>query len=193
MLMRTEEGPHDASAAADAVVARLFIEHGHLLKRYLFRICREQDKVDDLVQEAFIRLRQTLSRATTAPVRNPIGLLYKIAERVLIDQLRREKVRGRRSEESLETLESHLPDPAMDLDEWVYRTEALKLCEEIVSALPDEQRRAVQLRVEGLKPGDIATEMNISVARVYRLLQLASERCQRKWLELDLFYDDGTP
>jgi RNA polymerase sigma factor (sigma-70 family) len=191
MLMRTNQEPNEADReAADVLVSSLFGEHKYLLKRYFSRRTRQQGKVDDLVQEAFLRFRHALYRTTVARVRNPVGLLYSIAGHVLIDQFRRE-IPG--AHKSLENLTPHFPDPAMGLEEWVCKTETLQLREEIVNALPEQQRQVVQLRVEGATPAEIAELMHISVGRVYRLLNRASERCQRKWRQVDLFFDDGTP
>ena len=182
-LMRTEDEPDDAQRAhADALVTQLFVEHAHRLKRNFLRIYRQQDKIDDLVQEAFMGLRRTLSRPTDGPVCDPIALLYTIASHRLADQLRREVAR-KRFWQPLDALASQVPDPAMGLDEGMCRDESLRLRQEIVSELPAEQRRAVQLRLQGLNAAEIAKEMNVSVMRVYRLKRLALERCQRRWRE----------
>lgn len=185
-LMRPEDEPDDAQRAhANALVTQLFVEHARLLKRNFSRICRQQDKLDDLIQEAFIALRRALSRPTNDPVRNPIALLYTIAGDLLTDQVRREVARNRFSQ-PLDALASQVPDPAVGLDEWLCRNESLRLRQQIVNELPVEQRRAVELRVQGLKPAEIAKEMHVSAMRVYRLLRLALERCHRRWRELEI-------
>lgn len=182
-VMRTQDEADDAQRAhADVLVTQLFVEHAHLLKRNFSRICRQQDKLEDLVQEAFIVLRRALSRPTNDPIRDPIALLYTIAGHLLTDQLRRE-VAPNRFSQPLDATVSQVPDPAMGLDEWMCRNESLRLRREIINELPAEQRRAVQLRVQGLKAAEIAGEMQVSATRVYRLLRLALERCQRRWRE----------
>jgi RNA polymerase sigma factor (sigma-70 family) len=182
-LMRTEDELHGAQLAhVDVLVTQLFVEHAHLLKRNFSRICRQQDKLEDLVQEAFIVLRRALSRPTNDPIRNPIALLYTVAGHLLTDQLRRE-VAPNQISQPLDATVSQVPDPAMGLDEWLCRNESLRLRREIINELPAEQRRAVELRVQGLKAAEIAEEMHVSATRVYRLLRLALERCQRRWRE----------
>lgn len=194
MLMRTVDEPDDAERErADVVVTRLFQTHARALKRKLSRTCQQQDALDDLVQEAFIVLRRALSRSRPPedPVRDPVGLLYTIAGHLLADQVRRD-VGSRQFSQPFDASASQVPDPTMGLDEWMCRAESLRLRQEIVDGLPEEQRRAVQLRVTGLKPAEIAHEMNIRPPeRIYRILRSALERCERRWRELGID-DDGT-
>lgn len=193
MLMRTVDEPDDAARArADTVVKQLFHEHARALKRKFSRVCHQQDKLDDIVQEAFVVLGRALSRprATTDGVRNPVALLYTIAGHLLKDQMRRE-IASRHISQPF-ALASEVADPAMGLDDLMCREESLRLRQEIVDELPEEQRRAVQLRIVGSTPAEIAEELNIRPRkRVYRILRLALERCQRRWRELGID-DDGT-
>ena len=183
--MRSEDEPDDVQRAhVDALVTQLFTEHARLLKRNFSRVCRQQHKLDDLVQEAFIVLRRALQRPND-PVRDPIALLYTIAGHLLTDQVRRE-VASNRFSQPLDASAFQVPDPSMGLDEAILRSESLRLRQEIVSELPDDQRQAVHLRVQGLKAAEIAREMHVSSKRVYRLLRSALERCQRRWGELGI-------
>ncbi|HYG25962.1 MAG TPA: sigma-70 family RNA polymerase sigma factor [Caulobacteraceae bacterium] len=82
-----------SSDAADSRAAELRVwlnEHGPALRAYFGKRAAPAD-VDDLVQDVFLRLQM---RASSAPVENVQGYLFRVAANVLIDRRRAEASRG---------------------------------------------------------------------------------------------------
>lgn len=141
---------------------------------YRFGVVKLSDReaAEDLVQDAFMRYYDTLSRGTV--IQNERALLYTIARRLVIDKYRKAKSL------SLDLLEEGGFEPAdtgiLGAEEMAAGAEALAK----VALLPQEYREAIQLRfVEGFSPAEIAeitgeTANAVSV-RVHRGLKKLRE------------------
>ena len=179
-LKTADTDPTDARDLEDeSLVGELYIEHRVRLRAWFARLCRRADRLDDLVQEVFLQLGRRLSCQVREPVRDPVALLYHIAGNVLTDQLRRQ-LSIEKATEPLHPYVTRLHDPGLALDELLCREEAIEKRRAIVQKLPDLQRRVVLFQVSGLKPAEIAGQMNLEVTRVYDLLRNAYRRCQRQ-------------
>jgi RNA polymerase sigma factor (sigma-70 family) len=172
----------------DTVVTQLYAAHAARLRSWFGKLSQHNDKLDDMVQDVFLRLAMRLRDREREPVRDPVSLLYFMAGRVLTDQLRKRKTQNR-----FAPLDSAGPlaDPEIPLEERLCKQESIRERHAIIEALPEDQRSVIQLQVSGLKPAQIADRLHLPIWIVRRRLQLAYRRCQRQLRALGLSNDES--
>ena len=138
-------------------------EFGILLRRAIVRLCPHDKglQFDDIEQEARMRLWRALQ--AEREVTNYASYLYRIAATATIDAMRRVQARH---EEQLHILTEQTADdgqsmiaPAPVRDSPEYLAESRETVRKVMSAvakLPDEQRRAVGLYLQGMTSQDVA-------------------------------------
>lgn len=142
--------PRVVSSAEDA-----YRQHRGRIYRFFRSRLTSHDDAEDLTQRVFLDAVAALSEGKTPPD-SVLGWLYTVAQRRLVDEIRR---RGRTADLSAERHSSseaatYSPDVAAKL------TEAL-------ASLPDTQRRVVVLRLlRGISFEEISAELHISEAAV---------------------------
>lgn len=133
------------------------------LYRFLWRKTRDRETALDLIQELFTRIwhkRRTL--AADKPLR---PLLYRIANNLAIDHLRRKTVRQSTvpEAEAIADTSAHPEDRELQGE-----------FERALQQLPEGQRQVFTLsRFEGLKYAEIAALLEISVKAVEKRMSLA--------------------
>jgi len=92
--------PDDAAAEADAVFTAIFDEYFGRIHRYLIAVVHDSQLAEDLAQETFVKVYQTLrmspAASASAPpvVRNLNAWLYTIATNTAFSALRRRRLFG---------------------------------------------------------------------------------------------------
>lgn len=157
------------------------------LLNFCLRTVNDREVAADALQESYARVL-----ALQHPVEQPRAFLRKVAQNVLRDHWRAEKVRNAVFSERADPAPLHPDDDAGPADEpaapssWQpeERAEArqrLALLQRAIDGLPEKQREAFLLyRFEELPHEEIARRMNISVRMVERHLQLALLHCKRQ-------------
>lgn len=163
--------------APDTETARWFAEevqvHEPVLRAWLRSRFPSQLDVDDLVQEAFMRVLQARTDGT---VRAPRALLFTTARNLALDQLRREKVIPM---ESLTEIEPRcvLAEGA-GVPEAVGQTQELELLTQAIQSLPDRCRQVLTLRkIYGLSQKAIAAQLGIAEHTVEAQVANGMRRC----------------
>ncbi|HUU22652.1 MAG TPA: RNA polymerase sigma factor [Phycisphaerae bacterium] len=151
-------------------------EAGPAVRRYLFGLCRDWDRAEDLAQETLLKAwRGRAGFDGRAEVRTWV---FRIARNHWLDQLRRRRGRPRvdtMGEEGTYATDGPSPQAA------VQRGELAEAIERAMAALPDPQREALALREsEGLTFAQIGEVLGIPPATAksrvrYALLKLADE------------------
>ncbi len=136
------------------------------------RIVRRHDLADDVVQEAFVRAHQHLSRFERG---RPFGpWICRIAANLAVSQWRSPE--ARRSE-PLPEGHAETPSRAPDALQGVLDGEAGRVLGQALDGLPAEQRAVFVLRTqEELSYKEIAAELGISEGTVMSRLFRARER-----------------
>jgi RNA polymerase sigma-70 factor (ECF subfamily) len=134
----------------------------------------------DLVQEALLKAHRSRDRFRGGSEAECLAWLRAILERSLIDAARKHAPRSGVRERSLEAaleqssrrLESMLAADQTSPSERASHDEQLLRLADALAGLPDDQRRAVELRhLNGLATAEIARRMDRTVAAVGGLLQ----------------------
>jgi RNA polymerase sigma factor (sigma-70 family) len=146
--------------------------HETEMRRRLLEMSAPED-IDDLVQEAFLRL---LRMREKAPVFHPRALLLGIARNAALDLYRRKK----RSRTNALGENEHLdvPDDGPSTQDIVSLRQENILLEEAIRDLPGRCRDVLVLRrLEGLSQKEAAERLKISVKTVDAQLTRALKRC----------------
>jgi RNA polymerase sigma-70 factor (ECF subfamily) len=156
----TEAGDEDGLIAA-------FMLHRARIARFISLRCGGND-ADDLLQELWLK-----ARAVGTPVERPLGYLYRMADRLVLDR-RRGASRGRSREGDW----AHAYDRLSDASEPAFAERRL-LARERLSNI-DEALNAVgeraalifrRYRLDGIAQRDIAEELGVSVSTVEKDLR----------------------
>lgn len=168
-----------ASEQATAESARWFTQevqpHGSALRDYVRRAFPMLPDVEDVVQESYLRLWK---RRAIEPIRSARGFLFKAAQRIAIDGLRRRK---RSPVDYVASPASfNVPDEALVAsDSRLALEEKIGLLIEVIDALPVRCREVVILRkLKSLSQRETAARLGISEKGVEVQLARGMERCR---------------
>ncbi len=175
LVTHTNVDTDDAAVVGDLRANRpgaaraLWDKYQPLVRRILARSFGPQADVDDLVQEAFIRLHRSAPRMDNPTALR--GLVYVVATRVIQQELRSRWVRrwvGLSDDGSVEM--------AGKAEDFEGRAAVIRFyC--ILDKLPTKTRTAFVLRhVEGLELTEVADAMDTSLSSIKRWLLHAGER-----------------
>lgn len=159
--------PSDSSA--------LFSQHRGSLIDYAARIVGSRVQAEDVVQEAWLKLR--LAEEQRA-VLEPVAYLYRLVRNLAIDtrrKLSREVVRDG-SEESV----LGVADEAPSAERAAAARDELRLVLEALATLPERTQIAVRMnRIEGRTLQEVANHLDLSVTRTFTIVAEGVAHCDR--------------
>lgn len=167
----------DAKAGSSMLRERLEAvarEYYGPLRAFFRKRTQNASEVDDLVQQVFVRLTQHLEKDA---VRNPDAYIFKTASNTLRDYRRRERVRGRVIENTLDQVaDSDEIESDFSPERVLISKEAMEIVAGTLRRLPLRTRTVFMLRCfEGLKYMEIAQLQNMSARTVERHIAQALE------------------
>lgn len=143
-------------------VSRQFRDARWKLLGWIRRRVPDPAEAEDLLQDTFLRVTQ---REASEGVAHFEGYLYRTAESVLADRYRRRRVRRADAHVSLEP-DEHRAEEADALRALLAR-EKLRAVSASLMTLPERTRAVFVLRrLEGLRYGEIATRLKVSLSTV---------------------------
>lgn len=167
---RTDDVPQDAPRTQ--LIERLFREHNEVLIRFLRSRLRSDQEAREVAQEAYVRV---LSLDEPGAVSYLRAFLFRTAENLAVDRLRRDEVHGRATQAPLfnEFTDSLTPERQLAGVQTVERLER------VIAALPYKCRQAFILkRFDGLDVAAIASKLNLSERMVREYVARALLRCR---------------
>jgi RNA polymerase sigma-70 factor (ECF subfamily) len=152
------------------------------LYRFLWRKTRDEEAAKDLAQELFLNVWK--NRANLDETQSCKPYLYRAANNLAINHLKKKAVRQAHISESAAAGQTAALDEQRDFQEYV---------DEVLIDLPEEQRLVFTLnKFEGLKYGEIAGMLNISVKTVESRMSKALKALREKvgaLLSLAVFFN----
>jgi len=148
------------------LVVRLYEELRIPVCCYLVRLGVPSPVADELCQEAFLRLFQTLRAGES--VANPRSWIFTVA--------RNAGLNARAAQARTGGLDENTDWPAAvdeDAEAALLKDERLARIHRIMEGLPEEQRECLRLRAEGFRYRDIAGILGVSTATVAGVLRRA--------------------
>lgn len=156
-----------------AELGAVFAEHRDFVARHVARRTADPHVVDDRVQEVFERI---IKARDTRPVASWRALLLRVASTVIVDHVRRDRVRHARAHVSLETDDPGI-DAAVDpMTNLVARQQLARLKGAVMALDPIERDIVLLARLRGLSHKEIAQRLGMEPVRVSRLLYRALAR-----------------
>ena len=160
----------------------LYLDHHGWLHGWLSGRLGCQSRGADLAQDTFMRL---LVNDSLASIEEPRAFLTTVAQRVLANHWRRERI----EKAYLEVLALQPEQFAPSAEEKHLLLETLEQIDEALDGLPLVVRQAFfYAQLEGMKYAEIARRLDISVSTVKRYLVRASGRC---YFALDIASETG--
>ncbi len=154
-----------AAQRQPAAFAELVNRYHQPVYRLVWRMTGGHADSEDIAQEAFVKLWQNPAQVREAGALK--GWLMRVASNAVIDRSRKPKHGGLDAE-------PELPDPAARPDAPLDRSEAARLVDARIAALPERQRLALALvYFEGLTNIEAAAVMEVSIEAVESLLARA--------------------
>jgi RNA polymerase sigma-70 factor (ECF subfamily) len=147
--------------------------HEGMLRAWLARSLGPRVAVDDVVQEAFVRV---LRARETGDLQAPKAFLFATARNLALDQLRRHAVS--RTDGLGETDLSNVLDDSESIPDNVARNQELAVLTEAVQSLPERCRQVMTLRlVYGLTQRVIGERLGIAERTVAAQLAIGTQKC----------------
>ena len=148
--------------------------HERMLRAWLNSRYAEQIDVDDVIQEALIRV---LRAREEKDLESPKAYFFAIARNLALDHIRRSRVVFNESIFCNEAMD--LLDEAESIEETVSRNQELEILTEAIQALPERCRRVFTLsKVYGMTYNQIAEEMDITFNTVSAQIANGLSKCR---------------
>lgn len=149
------------------------LPHEPMLRAWLQSRFSGGVEIDDVVQEAFLRVLRAHERGQ---LDSPKAFLFATARNLALDRLRHGQVA--RHQPLAENEGWDVLYDADDVTETVARNQELELLTEAIQSLPDRCRQVFTLRkVYGMSQSDIARKLGISEHTVSAQLTIGVQKC----------------
>lgn len=154
---------------------RLYMTHRSALVAYASAIAGSHAQAEDVVQEAWFRLKRANDFDL---VQEPVAYLYRLVRNLAIDTRRtltRETARTA-SESAADVLTDEQPSP----EQAILARDELRVVLEALAELPERTRIAVRMnRMEGRKLQEVANHLGLSITRTHALIAEGIAHCDR--------------
>jgi RNA polymerase sigma-70 factor (ECF subfamily) len=164
-----------AASPIEKEVLDLFDSVRDSLLRYLTSFYIAPADAEEILQETFLALFRHLQRGRSR--RNLRGWLFRVAHNLAL----RKKNRDRKDSQNISgsAAEHRILDPAPNPEDRLLARQARHRLMAVVAALPEQDRRCLFLRAEGLRYRDIASVLDISLGSVAVSLTRSLSRISR--------------
>jgi RNA polymerase sigma factor (sigma-70 family) len=141
-----------------AWVGSNIVPHEADLRVWLRRTGASRDEIDDIVQDAYVRIAQL---ASVDHIRNARTYFFTAARSAMLSRIRRDRIVRIDSMAGLEAL--NIEDAAPGADRQMSGRQELERVRAMIDALPDRCREIFQLRrIEGVPQREIAQRLGLS-------------------------------
>ena len=170
--------------------------YGIIMERYknslhgiIYRMVRNQEETQDLVQEAFIKAYKALR--TFNKQYSFSTWLFKIASNNCIDHLRKKRLSTISIDAPIETMDGSItqdiPDSTYNPEKDIIRNEVINTIHHTIDQLPKKYREVINLRHKQDKSyEEIATELELPIGTVKARIFRAREILKKSLRELNL-------
>ena len=155
----------------------LYETHFSLLIGKLFKLVGCSRVAEDIAQEAYLRVSDTIKQR---PVQYLRAYLYQTAHNLALDHLRKENVRSGRQSEQLESIPGldELPSVAPGPEQTAIAMQEVERLQQALASLPERRRNIFLLhKVYQMKYSEIADKLAISVSAVEKNMRQALLHC----------------
>ena len=159
-----------------------YLRHEKALKKYLYRFFSRPQDVDDVAQEAFIKVFATEARTE---VRHPKGLLFRAAKHAALTELSKKTSKDFDYMEEMNSGPDLTEEVSCNAEVVLDSRRKLAALSIAISELPPVCRKVFILRkIEALPIKEIAARLKISVSSVEKHGAEGLVKCSRRMCEL---------
>ncbi|WP_223577974.1 RNA polymerase sigma factor [Sphingobacterium sp. GVS05A] len=124
------------------------------------RLIKSREDIEELLQELFLRVWRNRDNLDTERYR---GYLYKIAENLVYDRLRKATREKRLSVDYF----THIIEAYSHIEEGIFGKEMLEVLQRGIQQLPEQRRKVFELcKIEGKSYEEVSQLLSISVSTV---------------------------
>ena len=152
-------------------VSQVYKEWRDALYRYLVALGAEPAVAQDLTQELFLKLYETMGKGQ--PIQNVRAWLYTVASNLALNHFRAEAYRPSISGEDVARWLESQAQPDADPEKALLERERAVFLQEAISTLSPQQRVCLHLRAEGFRYREIAKILDVTVPTVAEFLRRA--------------------
>lgn len=165
-----------------SAVTRSYLENFSFLQKFLARYFTEQQDIEDVVQETYLR---AYGAEQDKYIEHPRAFLFQIAKNLAVTEL---KKKSRQITDYIEGLSLPIVIEAGDsVESEVEAKQNIGIYCEAVAALPEQCRRVYLLRkVHGLSHKEISERMQLTISSVEKHLLKATLKCRAYVREREL-------
>ena len=167
---------HGPSAVQEEVI-QLFDQLRDQLLRYLSSFTLAVPDAEEIIQETFLALFKHLQRGK--PRHNLRGWLFRVAHNLALKKRQRDRRDFQNVPDSGATAQDSLVDPAPNPEDQLATSQTQKRLMAVLNALPEQDRRCLFLRTEGLRYREIASVLDMSLGAVSLSLERSLGRIAR--------------
>jgi len=151
------------------------LPHEPMLRAWLTSSYGDQIDVDDVIQDAFIRV---LAAKDKQELKSPKAYFFAVARNLAVDSIRKSKVISSGSYQGGEVM--GILDESICIEEEVARNYELELLTQAIQSLPNRCRQIFTLsKVYGMTYNEIAEEMGISFHTVSAQVSIGLRKCAK--------------
>lgn len=174
--------PTPDATHAGTGLRQLYDDHRSDLRRFLIARTGSVADADDVLQEVWLRL----NAVSSGPIANGRAYLFRMAQNLVLDRLKKQRRRGARdgrwlaSEHGSLTAALEPVDPAPDAERLLIERDAAERLAKAIEALPAGAARAFRLhKLDGLSHVEVATRLGISRSGVEKHMAVAMTHLRR--------------
>ena len=169
-LLGSEAAREQHPSALEEEVVALFDHFRERIFRYLLSFGLPVSDCEELIQETFLALFQHLRRGRSRT--NLPGWLFRVAHNLALKK-------RQRSRTDFVDLTDSVADPAPNPEDQSVSNQARKRLIAVFEALPEQNRRCLALRAEGMRYREIAQVLDMSLGAVSLALTRSLARIAR--------------
>lgn len=159
----------DALSGNESSYNKLVAKYDRPIFFHIRKMIKEQEMVEDLVQEVFIKAFKNLETYSNEYAFST--WLYRIATNHTIDYLRKKKLQTFSINDPLKTkdgeMEVQLPDNSFATDAPIIKHERKVIVQDAIENLPEKYRMVIQMRhMDELSYQEISDELNLPLGTV---------------------------
>jgi len=163
------------AAERASYIAALFADHHRALRSFLTRFLRNEEDIADTVQEVFVRIAQIPDPSRLDL--NPRAFLFRTAERLVIDRVRRETFRQASQHDPMDDME--LEQPGASVESQVHwRLALVRIAQRLQEAGPRVAQVVELSCLQDLTHPQIARRLGVTTRTVERCMQRARAVCE---------------
>ncbi len=155
----------------ERIYSTIFQQHSKTIFNYIFYKFGNEEKANDAVQEAFVKLWENCAKVAPEKAKS---YLYTVANNLYLNVIKSEKVRLKYADK---TLKATNESPEFLMEENQFKDKL----DNALNDLPDNQRSTFLLnRIDGMKYAEIADMEGVSIKAIEKRMHLALKSLREK-------------